>query len=365
MPVLIIAPTYDPHATAVSWCISQLGSNCQIVDLSTNPLKSTLSFDKDQYYWFNSFNTYLVDQTVEALWVRRPLAPLFDDSISDYDVDPSSRSWDIFHRSFLENIAIRADLVANNPSSTRRATLKPIQLKAAKSTGFNIPKTIISHNENEILNFLYEMRDKKSLVIAKPLTYMNWDIGRDVYITANTSIIDEDTIKNSNVSICPMIYQEAIKKAYEVRVLVCGHSFLAIKINKLSGLSATDWRMERDISKLGGEKITIPPDVADKCIKFMRNMSIITASIDFIVSENNEWIFLESNESGNFLWMEDINPDIPALDMFSKFLLSRDELFKYSEGDRIHLCNFKNDGCSDTLNASDRRAGVRPISEII
>ena len=43
---------------------------------------------------------------------------------------------------------------------------------------------------------------------------------------------------------------------------------------------------------------------------------------------------------GNFLWMEDCNPDVPLLDCFTEFLISRDPLFEYVPGASEPIARF-------------------------
>ncbi|RME33023.1 MAG: hypothetical protein D6794_12045, partial [Deltaproteobacteria bacterium] len=48
-----------------------------------------------------------------------------------------------------------------------------------------------------------------------------------------------------------------------------------------------------------------------------------------IVTPGGEVVFLEVNEMGQWLWIEFRLPDVPLLDAFCRFLLSRDPEFVY------------------------------------
>ncbi len=83
-----------------------------------------------------------------------------------------------------------------------------------------------------------------------------------------------------------------------------------------------DWRC------IGKEQFLVEPWELPTEVKFkihclMRNLGLVFGSIDFIVTANNEYVFLEVNEQGQFLWIEELNPSIKMLDIFIKFLLSK------------------------------------------
>lgn len=52
----------------------------------------------------------------------------------------------------------------------------------------------------------------------------------------------------------------------------------------------------------------------------MRRMGLVFGALDFIVTPEGDYVFLEVNEQGQFLWIEELNPNIPILDMFVQFL---------------------------------------------
>jgi len=61
----------------------------------------------------------------------------------------------------------------------------------------------------------------------------------------------------------------------------------------------------------------------------MRKMGLVFGSLDFIVTPNDEYIFLEVNEQGQFLWMEEYNLDFKMLDIFVNFLVSGTRKFEW------------------------------------
>ncbi len=84
----------------------------------------------------------------------------------------------------------------------------------------------------------------------------------------------------------------------------------------------TDWR------KIPSEALVIEPyalplELHQKIHRFMKKMGLVFGAMDFIVTEDGQYIFLEINEQGQFLWIEDNNPAFEMLDVFVNFLINK------------------------------------------
>ncbi|MBA3537169.1 MAG: hypothetical protein H0T84_11265 [Tatlockia sp.] len=51
----------------------------------------------------------------------------------------------------------------------------------------------------------------------------------------------------------------------------------------------------------------------------MKEIGVVFGCFDFIVTPDDEIIFLELNEQGQFLWVEEILPELCYMDMFAEF----------------------------------------------
>ena len=65
-------------------------------------------------------------------------------------------------------------------------------------------------------------------------------------------------------------------------------------------------------------------------------MGLVFGALDFIVSEDHEYIFLEVNEQGQFLWIEELNSDFKMLDIFIGFLLNTSKSFRWNPKNAEH-----------------------------
>jgi hypothetical protein len=90
------------------------------------------------------------------------------------------------------------------------------------------------------------------------------------------------------------------------------------------------------------EQVQLPPHVYDRCLAFMHEMNLLHGSFDIIQTPENEYVFLEMNEMGQFLWLEERLPEIPALDMFVSFALNPGNTFEYAQHRRSSAATFGN-----------------------
>ena len=135
-----------------------------------------------------------------------------------------------------------------------------------------------------------------------------------------TPVDIEDLPSDEMLKLSSGIFQQYIEKEYELRVLYLNGQCIAAKIaTPKTGIGQHDWR-EANISSLKIEPYELPDSLAETIGRFMDQLGLITGSLDIIRATSGEYVFLEVNESGQFLWLELENPDIKVLGPFCKFL---------------------------------------------
>jgi hypothetical protein len=68
------------------------------------------------------------------------------------------------------------------------------------------------------------------------------------------------------------------------------------------------------------ERIATPAAVENGILRFAAAAGVCTGSLDLAVDRNGEWWFLEINEQGQFLWLDDFCPQAQLLEKFCAFL---------------------------------------------
>lgn len=269
------------------------------------------------------------------VWFRRPVGVNVSTAVHPSDRSFVGGEWGEIVRAF--GYAAASAFWVNPIESISRANNKPTQLALALSHGATIPETLITNDVEELGDFL----DQHEEVIFKPLHSALWEVGEKKFGAYTSLIGRQDISPREKIQACPGIYQVRIPKAFEVRAQFFGATCFAVRIESQALDKGTvDWRRERGNPALLAEAIALPSKVEDQCRAIMRSLGLVSGAFDFIVTPSGDWIFLEVNEAGQFMFLEMWCESIPILDAFVNFLESRSPDFVYATtSDRVRLAS--------------------------
>lgn len=281
-----------------------------------------LSIEQNQEIWLGS--------EVKSVWFRRPKLPTFTcEGVGDAQI--IEREARAVFTSIFPWLG-RYGLWINSCTSKLAAESKMFQLEQACRIGFQIPETIVTNVGSEVRKFAKEIGLEKLLV--KTFTPARWTNAKGemaLYATLISPNEADESLTNS-----ALIWQAPVKKAYEVRATVFGRTCIAVKVDSQSiPEGSVDWRAGRD--RVPISPYLLPKEVQELCFSLMKILGIVFAAFDLVVTPSGEYIFLEVNEAGQFLWIEKRCPDVPMLDAFTQFFLSGDEGFEYKAGPKYGL----------------------------
>jgi len=126
--------------------------------------------------------------------------------------------------------------------------------------------------------------------------------------TRFTELLDENDIANlDSLRACPLTIQGYVEKAYELRVVVVGERVFACKIDsqQAGGSTAVDWR-HYNIPKTPHSRYDLPANVHEKLLAFHSYFGLVSSSFDIVRSRDGDYVFLETNPYGQWLWIEDL-----------------------------------------------------------
>lgn len=330
MKFLIPTEPDDIHAIVVKLALESLGHKAVLIFTADQPTrqKNSVFIDVGLYKWQSTdeFNS-IINDDYEVVWWRRARRPFIPKSIAhpdDYEFICKENH--LFYESFTSNIAPNAWWI-NSKESARRANFKLIQLKIASECGMLIPTTLCSNNPEEIHNFITS--NDETGVIYKPLCSNFWFETNQVKVSYTNRIKTKHLHNFNALQYTPGIFQKEIKKKYELRVTCFGDYIVAAKINSQDHHDGIiDWRAIRN-KPMSIEAYKLPTKIEFKIRAFMRELGIVFGSFDFIVNLNDEYVFLEVNEQGQFLWIEELNPNFKMLDIFINFMLNKSPHFNW------------------------------------
>jgi hypothetical protein len=99
------------------------------------------------------------------------------------------------------------------------------------------------------------------------------------------------------------LLQEWVPKAFEVRATMVGMRALGVAIHASSANGCTDWRS--DYAHLTYEQIDVPAPIAARMGGYLDLLGLAFGAFDFIVTPDDEWIMLECNPAGQWLWLQE------------------------------------------------------------
>ncbi len=334
--ILIATKPDDADAYYVKTALESLGHSAKIWFPSDMPTKQSHSFyyNETGVNWIANGLDFDVqaDDEFDTVWLRRPRKPKVNEFVHPDDVRNANRELEFLYTSLWRMIAPNAFWV-NTKEASVRTNCKLSQLKVAKKLGFNVPETLISTDPVAIKSFIQKFPEGE--VIYKPLFPVMWVESDVMRLTYTKPIRLSDLPSNEILRLTPGIYQKRIRKAYELRVTCMGHSAFATKIYSQEHEDAKeDWRSV-SAGQIKMEPYPFPPELAAKCFALMLKFGVVFGCFDFIVTPEGEYVFLEINEQGQFLWQEEQNSNITLLDPFVQFLTERKSNFVWKKSEKV------------------------------
>jgi glutathione synthase/RimK-type ligase-like ATP-grasp enzyme len=182
------------------------------------------------------------------------------------------------------------------------AESKIYQLSVARSLGLRIPDTLVSNNPSEVRPFFDEHGAE---VIAKPLRLGYFDYG-DRQTGVFTNRVEPSHLEDGlAIRLAPVIYQPLIPKLSDVRVTVVGRQLFAVAIDSQSDPAASvDWR-RTDNEDLPHSSHALPPRLEELCLAYVSALGLHYGAIDLVLTPDGEYVFLEINPNGQWVWMEE------------------------------------------------------------
>lgn len=365
MNFLIVTEPDDTHAIYVSLALESKGHRVLNFFSADYPTlqKNSVFINNDEYRSQSKDHYQMIEHVdYDAVWWRRPRQPYLDKSkvyLEDYKF--YKRENLMFHESFTHQLAPRAWWI-NRKEAALRSNYKLLQLKVASDVGMTIPTTLLSNDHEEIGAF-YKTFCKLG-VIHKPLTFQFWDEGDGLRVCYTAKIEDMKVLENACLDMIPGIYQVQIPKLYELRVTCFGDYIVAVKIHSQDCDEANiDWRILHP-SKLKLEPYQLPDKLIQQIRYLMRELGIVFGCLDFIVTPDGDYIFLEVNEQGQFLFIEQYCPKLPMLDIFTHFLLQQTTQFYWKKSTpEFKMIDFSDEVSKKMKENQRRHIDVRGLAK--
>lgn len=314
MKILLVAHEKDDHAAPVQWALTQAGYQAACWGGVSPQAQEQASL-----FFNHRPKAVLGTHTLErgdTVWLRQTQEPAPSPPIGE--AQRFSRFFDVI-ACMLEALPVRC---INKLSASRLVRNKAVQLHLASQSGLRAPATRLSNAPAAVREFFDQNPDT---LICKPFAPHVWqqqDSG-EIAIAGTFSLNREELPPDEVLTYAPAIYQKRVSKQFDVRTVLMGRCVYSFALR--TPANALDWRFDGAMRHLEVEMITTPPDVENGLLHFAQNAGICFGSADFAVDQNGQWWFLEINEQGQFLWLDEFCPRAALQQKFCAFLTAEEE----------------------------------------
>ena len=169
----------------------------------------------------------------------------------------------------------------------------------ANKIGLNVPKSLITNSAKKADTFLKNNVSSIIKPISNGLQVLS-EATYSIYTTEIESNYFED-IDPATTFETPVFLQEKITNKADIRVTLVGNKLFAVRIEK-EDKSEVDWRKPSIIKKYS--LIELPKSLESKLLNLNKSFDLIYSAIDLIEMPNNQYVFLEVNPVGEWVWLE-------------------------------------------------------------
>lgn len=295
--VLLVTASYDRAASLVEERLSRMGEPFFRLDTDRFPTEIKATYSPELGFTYQDGEHQIKSDDVAAVWYRRNVAPSLPDTIDQYDREFCARE----QKAFIEGTLATLHGVRwlSHPSATAYAEHKLGQLTLAKKIGFSTPATAATNDPISVLRL-----SGTGGLIAKSVKsgYVNSPDGFQAIFTTHLS--QDDLRDLDGLDLAPATFQELILKESDIRVTIVGENLFAAKIlSQERESSSIDWRATDD-PDLKHERHVLPDEIASKCHEMVRALGLSFGAIDLVRTPEGNYVFLEINPNGEWLWLE-------------------------------------------------------------
>lgn len=324
--ILILTHSADLHADLMVTMLRNKGAAPFRLNLDEFPRDFVINQDIKGSQWSGTISHIPSNDSVEcadigAVWTRKNADFTFvsDDLLPQEHVHAKQETEHV-----LNSLLYSLDCYwINHPLALRSAMYKGEQSIRAAKMGFKVPASLISNQASAVRQFKASLDGQ---MITKSMS--NPFLGSDEVSAAdrvvnglNTTLITDEHMENiESVKEIPCYFQKYTPKEFELRVTVIGDRVFAAKIH-----SQDDERTKIDFRDFGAniryQAFELPADIRQKCLDFVHSYQLQYGAIDIIVTQNNEYVFLENNPAGQFWFVQQLVPELTMMEALAERLI--------------------------------------------
>jgi hypothetical protein len=295
--ILIVSHEKDGHSRRVMEMLDRKGHPYKLFDLTCFPASAALSisYEKEKYIstLLERENDTLDMSEFGSVWWRRPQGfTLHDDMRGEVE---RSFSYTECQCAVAGMWLLEPTKWINNPVNDEVANRKVYQLRVATDCGLQIPETLVTSNPIKAKEFVEKLKIGNVIYKSFSATRQAW---------RETRLVKEGELeKMEAVKYAPVIFQECIHADIDLRITVIGDKVFPAAIHSQNTSYKVDYRMNYHEATI--EPHELPRSISSKLLLLMKKLGLVYGAIDMRRNSQGEYIFLEINTAGQWLFMEE------------------------------------------------------------
>jgi hypothetical protein len=283
--ILIVAPRGDLHARCVAQDLERMGRPFRVVDSSSLTTSGRLTFTVGGGTWTCTEGEPVPLESVRTVWHRRRPPPRPAELAASAE-ELVGREWTELIGGALSSM----DAFFVNDPRRQEAAVKPLQLRRAHEVGLRVPDTLVTNDPVAAAAFVDRHGGR---VIHKALA-----APRHCF-RATQRWSESDRAALPELVLAPCIFQELVTNCRELRITVVGERVLAAEFRPRDGV--IDGRLD---VRTAYRPHSLPEEVSRRLLALVRRLGLVFSTVDMKVTDEGEYVFLELNPMGQFLYVE-------------------------------------------------------------
>jgi glutathione synthase/RimK-type ligase-like ATP-grasp enzyme len=190
----------------------------------------------------------------------------------------------------------------SHPASVWQAEYKPFQLSLAAKFDLPIPRTVVTNDPLTVRRMFSEFSGG---MVVKPVRTGHVSHSGQEFAIFTSRVLEQHLDESDSARWSPAIYQALVPKQFDVRITIVGRKVFAAAIDSQSDPAAmVDWRKTSN-PRLPHFSIALPEQLVTRLLRMMDLLGLTFGAIDMIQTPEGEFVFLEINPSGQWLWLDD------------------------------------------------------------
>jgi len=299
--ILILSNSEDCHIVGVTEELKRRGEEYRLFDPGPFPYSCRCVVDCSEgepHARIDAEGTSLDLDRIRAVWLRRPGEFQLSARLKAEELKWLRTECNHFFDAMWANLNA---FWVSEPAQIRRASLKLLQLRKAIELGLRVPRFVVTNDVSQAKSFIASCPGGVVVkVLALPTIF-----SPDRVATLYTHLITKNDLSQiDSVSLGPTYLQEYVPKSMDIRVTVIGRSLFAVGIDAAGVESGrVDFR-RAEVFELPHHPIKLPRRVEKACLDLVEWLGLQFGAIDLLLTGEGEYVFLEINPNGQWLWIE-------------------------------------------------------------